>query len=193
MSCWRRALPWLLLALLGCQRPTPPSVDPALRCPEETLGLPIDPPLLAFLSRARSAHHLADGQLEAEDSQQATQVLEALLSGPLPAGSEARAEVREVLSDTHARLADLLSRAGDFDGALRHVERGLALVPETTYYRGQLLEQRGHVEERRAAALADAGDTAGAAAARQRALQAFAQAMDLQAKVIECSLRASPR
>ncbi len=96
----------------------------------------VDPVLLAFLSQARSAHHVAD-QREAEgDVAGALRALQRLSQGPTPPGSAP--EVAEVLADTQARVADLLSRSGDFDQASRAVELGLAQAREPSYFRGHL-------------------------------------------------------
>ena len=113
---------------------------------------PVDVTLMAFLSRARAAHHQAD-LLEGDDPKAATQALTKLVSGPLPPAGTALPEVREVLADTRARLAELLSREGKVDAAAAQIEAGLALAPEASYFRGHLLEVRGVVEQRRAKAL----------------------------------------
>jgi tetratricopeptide (TPR) repeat protein len=172
----RVALALVVVALaVGCKRQT---------CEDELGGKPVDPVLMSFISSARSAHHLADGYEEKGDLPGAEAALGKLLDGPLPPKKDA-AEVREVLSDTRARLADLRSRRGDFDAALKDVEQGLGLVPEQSYFRGHLFETRGLVEERRTKALAAAGDQAGAAEAKERALAAFEEAMRIQQGVIK--------
>jgi tetratricopeptide (TPR) repeat protein len=173
------ALASVTCSLVGCAR-TPPA--PA--CDEADAGAPVDPALLAFLSRARAAHHRADVPEERGDLEQAIAELDALLAGPLPKGPKAP-EVREVLADTHARLADLRSRAGDFERAEDDVAKGLELVPGPSYFRGHLIEVRGLSEERRSKALAAAGNMEKAEQAKQRALAAFQEAMDIQARVIE--------
>jgi tetratricopeptide (TPR) repeat protein len=114
-------------------------------------AVPVDPALLAFLSRARAAHHRAD-LLEENRPRAAVEVLEAFLDGPLPQGGTSLAEVREVLADTYARTADLRSQIGDYATATLHVARGLELAPEASYLRGHLFEVRGLVEERLAGA-----------------------------------------
>jgi len=88
-----------------------------------------------------------------------------------------------------ARLADLQSQQGAHDDALRRIDRGLALVPTPTYFRGHLYEVRGLAEERLAARLQAQGDAPGAAAAKERAFSALEAAMKLQASVIERSAR----
>ncbi|MCA9594143.1 MAG: hypothetical protein KC776_12555 [Myxococcales bacterium] len=167
----------LTLALAGCSRneDLPTGTDDA--------GRPVDPALLAFLSRARSAHHIADGAEEKDDLGRAVEVLRGLVAGPLPSGNPP--EVREVLSDTRARLADLESRRGNFDKAARDVDDGLELATETTYFRGHLFEVRGLVEERRAKALEKEEKTSEAQAAKKRALDAFEESMKIQAEVIK--------
>ncbi|MCC6217449.1 MAG: hypothetical protein IT376_21510 [Polyangiaceae bacterium] len=190
----RAALAATLLALASgaCGRQPPPRDD---GCPPAApAGAPVDPALLAFLSRARSAHHVADRHEDAQDLEAAIGALRGVTEGPAPAGGvEARAESREVVADTHARLADLESRRQRFDAAEAALAAGLALARETTYVRGHLLEVRGHVVERRAQWHADAGRPADAAADRKRALDAFEESMAVQAKVIECSVAEAPR
>lgn len=93
-------------------------------------------------------------------------------------------EVREVLADTRARLADLKSQLGQFQQASKDVDRGLELAEETTYFRGHLFEVRGLVEERRAKDLSDKGNTTAAEEAKRQALDAFEKSMSIQAEVI---------
>jgi tetratricopeptide (TPR) repeat protein len=171
------------LALAACQKAAP---NP---CADAEGGAPVGPALLAFLSRSRAAHHRADAFEERNDWRAAEAELAAVIGGPKPACPDAD-EVREVLADTHARLGDLESRHADFSAALASVERGLALVPEQSYFRGHLFEIRGLVEERQAKALGGRGDAAGAASAQERALAAFQEAMRIQSEVIE---KAAPR
>jgi len=171
------------LALTGCHERT---VD---ACADGDGGEPVGPALLAFLSRSRSAHHRADAREEQQALPAAEVELQAIIQGPKPACPDA-AEVREVLADTHARLADLRSRHEEFSAALADIERGLALVPETGYFRGHLFEVRGLVEERQAKALGGRGDNVGAGRAQERALAAFQEAMRIQSEVIE---KSSPR
>jgi hypothetical protein len=167
---------------VGCKRAEPPA------CEEVDAGAVVDPTLLAFLSRARAAHHRADDPESRGDFAGAIRELEALLGGPVPQPATAP-EVREVLADTRARLADLRSRTGDYERAERDVVEGLRLVPEPSYFRGHLLEVRGLAEERKSKTLAAAGDAKNAEAAKKRALDAFQEAMSIQAAVIE---RATP-
>jgi hypothetical protein len=168
------------LALAGCRK------GAVEACADADAGEPVGPALLAFLSRSRSAHHRADAREEQQDLRAAELELEAIVQGPKPTCAEA-AEVREVLADTHARLAELRSRHGDFAVALADVERGITLVPETSYFRGHLFEVRGLVEERQSKSLGGRGDSAGALRAQERALSAFQEAMRIQSEVIQKS------
>lgn len=184
-----RVLAWLTLAFSLCVLCATVIAcaerEAAVSACDGDAGAPVDPTLLAFLSRARSAHHLADqheqdGQLEA-----AVTALGKLIDGPVPGGREPLPEAREVLADTRARLADLESQRGRFDEAARHVEQGLEQAREVTYFRGHLFEVRGLLEERRAKALRESGDGPAADQAKKRALDAFEQSMEIQAQVIE--------
>jgi hypothetical protein len=142
----------------------------------------IDPVLLAFLSRARSAHHLADQREADGDVSAALRSLEELTHGALPPGSPP--EASEVLADTHARIADLLSRTGEFEQAASEIEAGLKATPTPSYFRGHLFEVRGLLEERREKSLNGAGRTADAQLAHERSLTAYEEAMKIQAEVI---------
>lgn len=143
----------------------------------------VDPVLLAFLSQARSAHHIADQRETTGDNAGALRALAALTAGPKPAGEVP--EVAEVLADTRARIADLLSRAGHFDQADAEIEAGLASARGSSYFRGHLFEVRGLVEERREKALRSTGRTQEADQARERSLSAYEEAMKIQAAVIQ--------
>ena len=178
----------LSLSLAACSR----HEEPAQRCPPADAGTPIDPVLLAFLSRARAAHHVADNQESSGDLAAAVQPLQALVAGPLPRTSAAdlAPEVREVLADTRARLADLRSRQGAFEVALRDARAGLEMARDPNYFRGHLLETEGLVEERHAKAL-DTTDPAAAVATRKRAIGLLEQAMTVQSGVIEAAPAAS--
>ena len=154
----------------------------------------VSPVLLAFLSKARAAHHKADLSLEAGDRAGAIRALEPVVAGAAPPGG--LPEVAEVAADTRARLADLRSEEGDFNGALRDVEAGLALAPGPSHFRGHLVEVRGVVEERRARALAEKGDSEAAERARKAAMAAFEEAIAIQDEVIAKALeeaRETPR
>ncbi len=156
-------------------------------CRPENMGAPVDPALLAFLSRARAAHHVADG-LEEQHPQDALRTLRAVLEGPLPGRAETRpAEVLEVLADTTARVADLESQARDFDAAVLSISEALPWVPEPSYFRGHLYEVLGIVEERRARVLTESGNAQSADQAKNRSLAAFETSMSIQAEVIRTS------
>ena len=147
---------------------------------------PVSQDIIAFLSKARAAHHNAD-LLEAKgDFPRAIGFVRGITEGPRPkdAGGILAPEVREVLADAHARLADLESRAGNFEVALREVDAGLVHAPEVTHYRGHLFETRGLVFERRMQSFEKNGDTEKAAADRQEALRAFEMAISVQDEVI---------
>lgn len=174
---------WLLIAALGggCESHKAP-------CPEPPTARPVDASLLAFLSRARSAHHAADRAEDKNDLATAVRVLGEIVSGPLPAGgTEGRTEVREVLADTLARLADLRSRSADFKAAEADIERGLRLAREPSYFRGHLYEVSGLMWERRAKLFRDQGDAEAARKASERSLEAFEKSMKIQANVIRDS------
>lgn len=142
----------------------------------------VDPALLAFLSRARSAHHTADLQESAGDRAAALRALNGLVSGAVPTGSAP--EVDEVLADTRARIADLLSQAGRFDEADQEIGQGLTHAQSPSYFRGHLFEVRGLLEERREKALRGQGHGQEADRARERSLGAYEEAMKIQAEVI---------
>ncbi|MES1175024.1 MAG: hypothetical protein ABUL62_11935 [Myxococcales bacterium] len=172
----------VLLALSGCSRARH---EPAPRCSELDAGTPVDPLLLAFLSRARAAHHLADDHEANGDLSASITPLTGLVTGPLPREKDGQLgpEVREVLADTRARLADLRSRQGAFEPALADVRAGLELVAEPTYFKGHLLETEGLVEERHAKAI-EKSDPSAAEALRKRAIGLLEQAMAVQSEVI---------
>jgi len=192
-------LPWLLtaaltvqLGLVACAEPDEPSpptaAAPAGSCECAPGAAVVDRALLAFLSKAKAVHHQAD-IAEADDAPaQAIAVLETLVKGPIPGGKQAPPEVREVLADTLARLAELRSAAGSFDAAKDDVKRGLALAVERTHYRGRLMEVLGVVEQRLHNKLQEDGDEAGAQQAKSRAIDAFQKAVAIQDEVIREAL-----
>lgn len=177
-------------AEIGCaERTSENAAAPASSCACEPMGAPVvDPTLLAFLSKARAAHHEADLAEAGEDRPRAIRFLSQLALGPRPGGATPSPEVAEVIADTRARLADLRSATGAFDEASRDVEEGLGFARELTHFRGRLFEMRGVVEERRSKALAAGGDAAGSAKARQEALAAFEKAIEIQDDVIARAL-----
>ncbi len=159
---------------------------------EAAAPIVVDPVLLAFLSKARSAHHKADALETSGDVAGAIAALEELSRGSRPGGERQFVEVNEVLSDTHARLADLQSTRGQFDAALEHVREGLALATDVTYFRGHLFEVRGLVEERQAKALEDRGETDKAKEVRKSAIGSFDEAVRVQDQVIMNALGGGP-
>ena len=154
----------------------------------EDAGTPVDVEVMAFLSAARALHHEANVREGADDLAGAVAALERLVHARRPHEGARVPEIEEVLADTYARMAELRLRTGDVDGAKKDVEDGLAHAPDTTYFRGHLLEVEGVVEEARVAALADAGKKDEAEKARQRAIALLRDAVEIQEKVIDTSL-----
>jgi hypothetical protein len=176
----------LLCAVPACHAPKTESCS-CRPCEElKEAGVPVDPTLLSFLSRARAAHHIADGLEQGQPPllDGAIARLTQVADGPLPSNAESSPEIREVLADTLARVADLQTRVGKLDDARRTVARGLRQVPEISYYRGHLYEVLGIVEEREHQLLTLRNDQLGAANAAERALLALDEAMRIQAEVI---------
>jgi hypothetical protein len=165
------------IAFLGCAKESEPSAG----CVDTDGQSPVDSKLLAFLSKAKSAHHIADQYEEDKELPKAVETLRKLFDEGAPTSPE----VREVLADTRARVADLESQLGHFDIAANDVNQGLELARETTYFRGHLFEVRGLVEERRSKAEDEKGDKKAAEASKKRALEAFEQAMSIQDQVIK--------
>ncbi|WP_437680381.1 hypothetical protein [Sorangium sp. So ce131] len=180
-------------AHLGCSRSEAPApgagapAEPACACAPAQV---VDPTLLAFLSRARAAHHAADVALDAGDRAAAIRALEGIIAAPRPPGTPP--EVAEVTADTYARLAELRGEAGEFDAAARDVEAGLKLAPSPSHYEGHLYEVAGVVEERRAKSLEERGDRDGAAGARRRAVALLERAISIQDRVITEALKGAP-
>ncbi|WP_437783937.1 hypothetical protein [Sorangium sp. So ce1097] len=182
----------LAMAHAGCARDeraraAGAAEDPACACAPAQV---VDPALLAFLSRARAAHHAADVALGAGDRAAAVRALEGIIAAPRPPGTPP--EVAEVIADACARLAGLRSEAGEFDAAARDVEAGLELAPAPSHYQGHLYEVAGVVEERRARALDDRGDREAAAQARRRAVGLLERAISIQDQVITEALKGAP-
>lgn len=161
----------------GCAKESEPSTG----CMDTDGQAPVDSKLLAFLSKAKSAHHIADQYEEDKELQKAIDTLRKLFDD----GSPSSPEIREVLADTRARVADLESQLGHFDLAAKDIDQGLELAKEVTYFRGHLFEVRGMVEERRSKAEDEKGDKTAAEASKKRALEAFEQAMSIQDQVIK--------
>jgi tetratricopeptide (TPR) repeat protein len=172
-------------SLVGCARSERDRAGAQQPATSEPVGATvIDPVLLAFLSKARAAHHKADAAEASGDTALAIASLESLTRGPRPGGDHPFVEVGEVLSDTHARLADLQSARGQFDAAIEQIQSGLALATDVTYFRGHLFEVRGLVDERRAKALDERGETEHAREARKSAIESFDEAVRIQDQVI---------
>ena len=157
---------------------------PAFGCAKSAApyGEGVDEVLLAYLSQARVLHHEADIAEDAGDLKSAIGALDRLLAKPEPRKAP---EIDEVIADTHARLADLRSKSGDFVLATKHVDQGLGRAPSISYFRGHLLEVRGLVEERLSKDLATKGDAPGAQAAKDRAMKAYEEAIAMQDEVIK--------
>jgi hypothetical protein len=194
---------WLLAAALGAaagclgaaagcareQAPPPPAARP---CPSDAGAPVVDPPLLAFLSKARSLHHQADVAEAEQDATRAVGALERIVAEPPPGSLAGRPEVEEVLSDAFARLAELRVGQGDFGRAASDVERGLGHANEPSYFRGHLFEVRGLVEERRADALTREGKGDEARKARRLAIEASEEAVRIQDEVIRRAVGGKP-
>lgn len=193
MSAARGCLLLLIALIVGAcaknQAPEPRREPASCDCaPSERV---VDPALLAFLSQARSAHHIADQHEEAGNVAAAVRALKSLAAASKPAG--VAPEVEEVLADTRARLAELLSRLGNYDEADDAVRAGLANAPAPSYFRGHLFEVRGLVEERRAKALRSKGRGPEAEEARQRSLVAYEEALQIQGQFIEKTIDPATR
>ncbi len=181
------ALGLLLLAVASCAKRAP--VATRAVCEEATV---VDTNLLSYLSAARARHHEANVREDDDDVPGAIAALEKLVAMPRPSASATASapapEIEEVLADARARLAELRVRANDVEGASRDVAEGLTHAPDTSYFRGHLLEVAGVVDEARAAAYADAGKPNEARAARARAVTSFQQAVSVQEAVIARTL-----
>jgi tetratricopeptide (TPR) repeat protein len=167
-----------MLALAGCSRREAANERPSENCPPSEQV--VDQRLLAWLSKARTLHHLAD-MSEADGAiDHAIASLEQLTGAEAPRTPEAD----EVLADTYARLADLRVRQGDLQRAERDVDEGLRHAPGPTYFHGHLLEVRGLVFEKLSESLAKAGKRAEAEEARLKAMRASLEAVRIQDEII---------
>ena len=151
-------------------------------------GTAVDTEIMAFLSEARAFHHEANLKEENGDLPGAIGAMERLAAARRPHPGRATPEVEEVLADAYARLAELRLKKGDLDPAAAAVKSGLEHVADATYFRGHLVEVQGLVEEARAARLADAGNAAEAAKAREHAIQLLEEVVKIQEQVIQRSL-----
>ena len=172
-----------LVALAACARASSRANPLAVEA-----GVPIDMELMAYLSMARARHHEANLE-EDEDLPAAIGAITQVVKAPRPHPGSNVPEIEEVLADTYARLAELELRRQDVNAASEDVKQGLTHAQEPTYFRGHLLEMGGLAEEAREGALRDAGASAAAAAARQKAIDLFHQAVAVQEQVVKDSLR----
>lgn len=165
----------------------------ALGCTRREGGEPengapmVDTALMAFLSEARALHHQANLREESGDLPGAAAAMGRLVSARRPHDGSAP-EVREVVADAYARLAEIQLRLRALDRAAEAVRAGLTYATEPTYFRGHLLEVEGLVQEARASELADAGAPDEAARARARAIQLLEEVVKIQDEVIQRSL-----
>ena len=181
------AVALLLVAMVlgGCARAS--REEPTSFCPcEPAAARPVDPALLAWLSKARTLHHLADLAEDEGSFDKAVAALEQLVGGTLPAGPPP--EAAEVMADTYARLAELRARRGEYERADKDVAAGLGFAPAPTYFRGHLLEVRGLVFEKQSADLEKAGKKDDAKRAREKASAASLEAVRIQDEVIKRTL-----
>jgi hypothetical protein len=177
---------WAALFLAGCAREAPREAPGGnCRC-EESSARPVDQKLMAWLSKARTLHRLAD--LGEADSavDRAIAPLEQLAGGATPPGPSP--EVDEVLADTYARLAELRARRGELDRAEAEIVKGLERAQGKTYFRGHLLEVQGLVYEKLSASLAKANKPAAAEDAREKAMRSSLEAVRVQDEVIAGTL-----
>jgi hypothetical protein len=184
----------LVAGLAGCARAADHEASSKACACEDANVKPVDQALMAWLSKARTLHHLADlaeaeepaGDAGATSIDKAIAPLEQLVSGAVPPGNPP--EVREVLADTYARLAELRARRGDFERADKDVTAGLGYAPDKTYFRGHLLEVRGLIYDKLSQNLEKTGKSAEAKLARQKAMQASFEAVRMQDEVINSTL-----
>lgn len=106
-----------------------------------------------WISEASRAHAEADALERSGDLERAGDLLQDLVSRPVPAGV-APQDVRAVLQDTYARLANLALKRGKPADALRSADAGLQLgaaqdvfVSSLHAFRGRALEALGHDAE----------------------------------------------
>lgn len=179
----------LLLALGGCARREAPSErsQRSENCPPSEQV--VDQRLLAWLSKARTLHHLADMSETDGTVDGAIAPLEQLVAGDAPRSPE----TDEVLADTYARLAELRTRKGELDRAEEAVDKGLRYAPGANYFHGHLLEVRGLVYEKLSDSLAKAGKRVEAEEARQKAIRASVEAVRMQDDVIGRAVGDGPR
>lgn len=150
---------------------------------EPDAGQVVDVELMAYLSEARAIHHQANIKEELGDVKGAVASMDRLVNARRPAGGKLP-EVEEVLADAWARRAELELKLGDLGAADRSLKAGLDHAPDTSYFRGHLVEVQGLVEEARGAELADAGKADEAKRARERAVALLEEAIRIQEAVV---------
>ncbi len=175
------------LAVAGSQQAPDDATKDAQACePEKRV---VDPALLAYLSKARAVHLQADMAESDGKPEEAIAQLEGLVRSPAPGpAADPPPEVREVLGDSYARIAELKSARGDYEGAKADVRHGLELATERTHFRGRLFEVLGAIEKRLFDELRGKGDGEGARAAKQRSVAALTEAVHIQEDVINRAL-----
>jgi tetratricopeptide (TPR) repeat protein len=176
----------LLSGAFGCARSSDLANEAKTCACAEADAKPVDQALVAWLSKARTLHHLADLAENEGALDRAIAPLEQLVGGTLPPGPPL--EVNEVLSDTYARLAELRTRRGEFERADRDIAAGLERAPAPTYFRGHLLEVRGLVYEKLSEKLEQAGKSSEAKQAREKGIGASLEAVRIQDEVIQSTL-----
>ncbi len=180
------AFVFVLSCIAGCARSSELTTEAKnCACAEADAKL-VDQALVAWLSKARTLHHLADVAETEGAVDQAITPLEQLVDGSLPPGPPQ--EVSEVLADTYARMAELRTRSGDFERADRDVAAGLDRAPAATYFRGHLLEVRGLIYEKLSEKLERAGKHSEAKQVREKAIGASLEAVRIQDEVIKGAL-----
>jgi tetratricopeptide (TPR) repeat protein len=153
-------------------------------------GTVIDTELMAYLSMARALHHEATLKEDAGDLAGAANAMERLVAAKRPHPETHSPEVEEVLADAYARLAELEMKRTLLPRADDAIKNGLTHAPDTTYFRGHLIEIQGLIEKERATALAAEGKTEEAAKAREKAIQLLEEVVRIQEQVIQRSLSA---
>ncbi len=151
-------------------------------------GTVVDTELMAFLSEARALHHQANIKEEMGDYAGAAAAMERLARAPRPHPEVHSPEVEEVLADAYARLAELELKRSELTKADDAIRNGLTHAPDTTYFRGHLIEVQGLIEKERAAQLAANGQLEESAKAREKAIQLLEEVVRIQEQVIQRSL-----
>jgi tetratricopeptide (TPR) repeat protein len=153
-------------------------------------GAVVDTELMAYLSMARALHHEATLKEDSGDLAGAVQAMERLVAAKRPHPEIHSPEVEEVLADAYARLAELEMKRTELRRADDAIKNGLTHAPDTTYFRGHLIEIQGLIEKERATQLAAEGKTEEAAKSREKAIQLLEEVVRIQEQVIQRSLSA---